>query len=605
MSAMSTGLAEIKKRDGRVVAFDRTKIVAAIMKAAQAVQGSDYRLAEDLASHVVRHASELDAADAVPTVEAVQDLIEKVLIEQGHARTAKAFILYRARRSRIREGKSELMDSVGEILGGGAARGAAKHQAIGAAASLEFYMNRVLPEPMAEAHLRGDWHVHALSHYDQTPHSAILPYRHLLTHGFSSGQGSMRPPRRAATAAALTAVLLQAAQADVHGGVCLAAFDADLAATLPASTTGEALDDAMEALVYTLNTAVVVSVAPPPRASLQIGLDASPLGREVARALLGAVSRGLGRGEPAPRPHVVFALREGVNLRPGDPNFDLTRQAAALAGTRPVVTFLADDPGSAVIGHAACLARPALEPAGLGLASRLSLNLPRLALRAKREGFDLGLGLDQALGLAAEQLRHRLEALAVRPASELPFLMGQGLPPGQAPRPDATIDPFVRQAALGLNLVGLAETLMVLRGQHHGNSPSAQAEGLMLVKRAAARCAVLSEQLGLRFVLQAVEAPGAAARFARLDRKAFGIIRGVTEAPSYTAGVLVPASDGEETQAAAGAYTPYLPGGCIGLGQAAGPLEADAVLAWLHRGLAAGHTLLALDLPGGEDQGDA
>ena len=112
MAAMSTGLAEIRKRDGRVVAFDRTKIVAAIMKAAQAVQGSDYRLAEDLADHVVRRAGGMETADAVPTVEAVQDLIEKILIEQGHARTAKAFILYRARRSRIREGKSELMDGV-------------------------------------------------------------------------------------------------------------------------------------------------------------------------------------------------------------------------------------------------------------------------------------------------------------------------------------------------------------------------------------------------------------------------------------------------------------------------------------------------------------
>jgi len=591
MSAMSTGLGEIKKRDGRVVAFDRTKIVAAIMKAAQAVQGSDYRLAEDLADHVVRRAGCQSTDDAVPTVEAIQDLIETVLIEQGHARTAKAFILYRARRSRIREGKSELMDTVGEILGA-TTRGAAKHAAIGAAASLEFYLNRVLPEPMAEAHLRGDWHIHALSHYDQTPHSAILPFRHLLTHGFASGHGSMRPPRRAATAAALTAAMLQAAQADVHGGICITSFDADLAAILPPDTSGEALDDAMEALVYTLNTAVVPGNGTPPRATVQIGLDASPLGRDVARALLGAVARGLGRGEPAPRPHVVFALREGVNLRPGDPNFELTRQAAGLAATRPVITFLADDPGTAVIGHAGRLARTTLAPAGLALASRLSLNLPRLALRARREGFDLAQGLDEALGLAADQLRHRVEAIATRPASEFPFLLAHGLPAGQAPAADAPVGPLIRRAALGLNLVGLAETLMVLSGQAPGDSPSAQAEGMVLVKRAAARVAQLCEEHDLRFVLQAVEAPEAAVRFAKLDRREFGIIRGVTETTSYTAGM-------------DGAYAPHLPGGCLGLGRPAGPLDADAVLAWLHRGLAEGHTLLALDLPGGEDLGDA
>jgi ribonucleoside-triphosphate reductase len=591
MSVTNTGLSEIKKRDGRVVAFDRTKIVAAIMKSAQAVQGSDYRLAEDLADHVVRRAGAKATEGGVPTVEAVQDLIETVLIEQGHARTAKAFILYRARRSRIREGKSELMDAVGEILGA-TTQGAAKHTAIGAAASLEFYLNRVLPEPMAEAHLRGDWHIHALSHYDQTPHSAILPLRHLLAHGFASGHGSMRPPRRAATAAALTAAMLQAAQADVHGGVCLTSFDADLAAILPSDTSTEALNDAMEALVYTLNTAVVPGNGIPPRATIQLGLDASPLGREVARALLGAVTRGLGRGEPAPRPHVVFALREGVNLRPGDPNFDLTRQAAALAGAQPVITFLADDPGTAVIGHTGSLARTTLAPAGLALASRLSLNLPRLALRARREGIDLAQELDEALGLAATQLKHRVEAIASRPASEFPFLLAHGLPAGQAPAAEAPVGPLVRRAALGLNLVGLTETLMVLSGQAPGDSPSVQAEGLVLVKRAAARVARLCEEHDLRFLLQAVEAPEAAARFAKLDRREFGIIRGVTETTSYTAGM-------------EGAYVPHLPGGCMGRGRPTGPLDADAVLAWLHRGLASGHTLLALDLPGGEDLGDA
>ena len=538
MSAMGTGIAEIKKRDGRVVAFDRTKIVAAIMKAAQAVQGSDYRLAEELADHVVRRASkDHGGAEPAPTVEIVQDAIEKTLIEHGHARTAKAFILYRARRNRIREAKSELMDAVGEILNrdggtGGAGWPAAKHHAIGVAASREYYLNRVLPEPMAEAHLRGDWHVHALSHYDQTPHSAILPYRLLLTQGFSSGHGFMRPPRRAATAAALTAVMLQAAQGDVHGGLAIANFDGDLAAILPAGTAPEELADAMESLVYNLNTLVAPTGGPPPRASLQIGLDASPMGRQVAHALLAAAEHGLGRGEAALRPHVVFALREGVNLRPGDPNFDLTRQAAALAGLRPVVSFTADEPGVVTLGHAARLARPALDPAGLGVVARVSINLPRLAMRARRDGFDPAQGLEEAIDLAAAQLRHRLEALGARAAAEFPFLMAQGLPAGPALRPTDRIAGALAQGTLAINVVGLAETLMVLSGQHHGASPSAQAEGLQLMRRAAARCAELSAAHGLRYELQAVEAPTAAARFARLDRREFGIIRGVTDGSS-------------------------------------------------------------------------
>ncbi len=615
MAAMGTGIAEIKKRDGRIVAFDRTKIVAAIMKAAQAVQGSDYRLAEDLADQVARRAGkDHGGGETVPTVEAIQDTIEKVLIEHGHARTAKAFILYRARRNRIREGKSELMDAVGEILqrdggAGGAGWPAAKHHAIGVAASREYYLNRVLPEPMAEAHLRGDWHIHALSHYDQTPHSAVLPYRQLLQQGFSSGHGYMRPPRRAATAAALTAVMLQAAQGDVHGGLAIANFDGDLAAILPPATDAADLADAMESLVYSLNTLVAPTGGPPPRATFQIGLDTTPLGRQVALALLRAAEQGLGRGEAALRPHVVFALRDGVNLRPGDPNFDLTRRAAALAGSRPVVSFLADEPGVATLGHAARLARPALDPAGLGLVSRVSLNLPRLALRARRDGFDPAQGLDDAIDLAAAQLRHRLDALGARSAAEFPFLMGQGLPGSPALRPTDRIAGALAQGTLAINVVGLAETLVVLSGQHHGASPSSQAEGLHLMRRAAARCAELSTTFGLRIVLQAVEAPTAAARFARLDRREFGIIRGVTDGSGYTVGVLLPTADadavGDPTASfpvghrlsIEGAYAPIFEGGCLGITHVAAPLAEDAVLAWLHQGVTAGHRLLALSFP--------
>jgi ribonucleoside-triphosphate reductase len=606
MSAMGIGIAEIRKRDGRIVAFDRTKIVAAIMKAAQAVQGSDYRLAEELADHVVRRCGkDLGGAEAHPTVEAVQDTIEKVLIEHGHARTAKAFILYRARRSRIREGKSELMDAVGEILqrdggAGGAGWPAAKHHAIGVAASREYYLNRVLPEPMADAHLRGDWHVHALSHYDQTPHSAVLPYRALLQQGFTSGHGFMRPPRRAATAAALTAVMLQAAQGDVHGGLAIPSFDGDLAAILPPGTDAAELADAMESLVYSLNTLVAPTGGPPPRATLQIGLDATPIGRLVAGALLDAAALGLGRGEAALRPHVVFALREGVNLRPGDPNFDLTRRAAALAGQRPVVSFLADDPGAVALGHAARLARPALDPAGLGLVARVSLNLPRLAMRARRDGFDVAQGVEEAIDLAAAQLQHRLQALGARAASEFPFLMAQGLPAGPALRPTDRIAPALAQGTLAINVVGLAETLMVLSGQHHGDSPSAQAEGLELMRRAAARCAQLSADTGLRFVLQAVEAPAAAARFARLDRREFGIVRGVTDGSGYTVGVLLPpgGADGVgDRLAVEAAYAPLFDGGCVGITHVPGPLAEDEVLAWLHQGVTAGHRLLALAFP--------
>jgi ribonucleoside-triphosphate reductase len=92
----------VKKRDGRVVSFTEQKIAEAIFKAAQAVGGEDHRLAEELAG-VVSLFLEKHYLDAVPGIEDIQDMVEKVLIETGHAKTAKAYILYREKRARARE----------------------------------------------------------------------------------------------------------------------------------------------------------------------------------------------------------------------------------------------------------------------------------------------------------------------------------------------------------------------------------------------------------------------------------------------------------------------------------------------------------------------
>ncbi|MBI4395526.1 MAG: response regulator SirA, partial [Elusimicrobia bacterium] len=100
-------ISHIIKRDGRVVAFNRMKIVNAIYKAALSVGGENRELAELLADKVLKQINQIYPAGATPSVEEVQDLIEKILIENNHAKTAKSFILYRAERQRIRSKKDE------------------------------------------------------------------------------------------------------------------------------------------------------------------------------------------------------------------------------------------------------------------------------------------------------------------------------------------------------------------------------------------------------------------------------------------------------------------------------------------------------------------
>ncbi len=105
---MEEKLKNVKKRDGRVVPFDKNKITEAIFKAAKAVGGEDRYLAEDLADSVTFYL-EKRFVDKVPAVEEIQDIVEKVLIKTGHARTAKAYILYREKRARIRRIKKGII----------------------------------------------------------------------------------------------------------------------------------------------------------------------------------------------------------------------------------------------------------------------------------------------------------------------------------------------------------------------------------------------------------------------------------------------------------------------------------------------------------------
>ena len=104
---METKISRIKKRDGIIVSFDQGKITSAIFKAAKSVGGKDKRIAQQLSDRVV---AELSRLESTPSVEQIQDIVEKVLIEEGHASTAKAYILYRQERAAIRKEKQLVLE---------------------------------------------------------------------------------------------------------------------------------------------------------------------------------------------------------------------------------------------------------------------------------------------------------------------------------------------------------------------------------------------------------------------------------------------------------------------------------------------------------------
>lgn len=172
---------EVIKRDGTRVIFNKEKIAIAIMKAVKQCGGTDWETALSLADKVTEKIFK-EHVYVVPTVEQVQDTVEKVLIEEGHARVAKEYILYRDKRGRARNMQNKLIQTIGEMMFSASKDNDLKREnanidadtsmgtmlKIGSEASKYFYNNCLLPKHIAKAHIDGDIHIHDLDFYGLT-----------------------------------------------------------------------------------------------------------------------------------------------------------------------------------------------------------------------------------------------------------------------------------------------------------------------------------------------------------------------------------------------------------------------------------------------------
>lgn len=230
----------IKKRDGRIVAFDLEKITAAIEKAFAAT--GLHR--EDPAALAAQVATRLEEAGLnQPEVEQIQDCVEQVLIDNGHVRTAKAYILYRAERTRIRQANTRLMKIYEDItytdasdsdikrenanIDGNTAMGSMLKY--GSEGAKQFYEMFVLHPEHAQAHREGDIHIHDLDFYTLTTTCCQIDLLQLFAGGFSTGHGVLREPKHISSYAALACIAIQSNQNDQHGGQSIVNFDYGLA----------------------------------------------------------------------------------------------------------------------------------------------------------------------------------------------------------------------------------------------------------------------------------------------------------------------------------------------------------------------------------------
>ena len=229
---------KIIKRDGRKKVFDPQKIEKAIYKAQLACGDDDVTLCKMITNKVIDCVNK-DYDNKNISVEEVQNIIENVLIEMGEAEIAKAYIRYRAERTKVRERKTNLMKSLHDITFKDSKDEDSKREnaninadtpmgmmlKYGSEAAKQFYLNDLIKPEFATAHIKGDIHIHDLDFYALTMTCCQIDLIDLFKDGFSTGNGFLREPNGIRSYASLACIAIQANQNDQHGGQSISNFD--------------------------------------------------------------------------------------------------------------------------------------------------------------------------------------------------------------------------------------------------------------------------------------------------------------------------------------------------------------------------------------------
>lgn len=374
---------DIIKRDGRIVPFDKEKIVSAILKAFGAV-GTIDEYAKTKAENIANYIAEKVEERPEPYgVEEIQDLVEQGLMSLKHKDVAKAYILYREERNKVRQGKTSLMKLIGKKIDAsdvqnqnanmdehsfGGRMGEARNELM-----KDYALNYCVSKKTRDNHLNNEIYIHDLDSYAVGEHNCLtIPFDDLLAKGFNTRQTDVRPARSINTAFQLVAVIFQLQSLQQFGGVSASHLDWTMVPYVRLSffkhykdgmnyieemelsedyneqmsiedekykkfprvykyamdKTEKELMQAVQGMYHNLNTLQSRSGNQLPFTSINYGTCTLPEGRMVTKALLEGSIEGVGKVRKTPIfPCGIFQCMKGVNRAPGDPNYDLFKLA--------------------------------------------------------------------------------------------------------------------------------------------------------------------------------------------------------------------------------------------------------------------------------------
>ena len=568
------------KRDGCRTGFDAQRIEQAVMAAARAADVDDAAWCAQVAERVaLRLADRPEVA-----IREIQCAVEETLMAGPYPQLARAYIEYRHDRDVARDRQSQLHHAIrglvdqtnAALLNENANKDSkvipTQRDLLAGIVAKHYAQQQILPRDIVLAHERGEIHYHDLDYSPFFPmfNCMLIDLKGMLTNGFKMGNAEIEPPKSIATATAVTAQIIAQVASHIYGGTTINRIDEVLAPFVEQSyarhltiaeqwhipqaeqyarqRTEKECYDAFQSLEYEVNTLHTAN-GQTPFVTFGFGLGTDWAARLIQQSILRNRLAGLGKNrKTAVFPKLVFSIREGVNRRAGDVNYDIKQLALECASKRMYPDILNYDQVVKVTGS---FKTPMGCRSFLGVYEEngeqihegrnnigvISLNLPRIALEAAGDEARFWTLLDARLLLAKRALMTRVARLEKTKARVAPILYMEGAC-GVRLNADDEVGPIFRngRASLSLGYIGLHETLNALSGgyQHPYDDAALRAKGVAIIAYLRAATDRWKAETGYGFSLYSTPSENLCDRFCRLDAAQFGVVPGVTDKGYYT-----------------------------------------------------------------------
>lgn len=570
----------VKKSDGRIVSFNKQKIVDAVLQANEGKSLSSPERMKELLTAVIEQLYLQDVS--MTSTEDIHEWVEQALIKQDELDVAQAYHAYRIRKQEQRIAQRDIESRIQQliqadetILNENANKDSRVFNTIRdltAGVTAKAIGLRMLPAHVENAHLRGDIHFHDLDYHPYSPmtNCCLIDFKYMFETGFSIGNAEVEQPKSIQTAAAQMAQIIANVASSQYGGTSADRVDELLAPyaelnynkhmedaekwvlaeqreTYSWEKTKKDIYDAMQSLEYEVNT-LYTSNGQTPFVTFGFGLGTNRYEREIQKAILRVRLDGLGKEKrTAIFPKLVFGIRKGINYRPTDPNYDVKQLAVECATKRMYPDILNYDKLVELTGSykAPMGCRSFLQGwkdeegrevnSGRMNLGVVTLNLPRIAMESKGDLTAFWELFHERLAIVKDALLYRIERVKEAKPDQAPILYMNGAW-GHKLAADEDVDQLFKQkrATISLGYIGLYEVATTFYGPNWETNPEAKQLTLDILKQLKINCDAWGIEQGYHFSVYSTPSESLTDRFCRLDKEKFGTITDITDKEYYT-----------------------------------------------------------------------